>query len=74
MKLKIPPKVEEKTFELCEKTNVTIAEVVIERKGLLDVMSDNRWSNSVVEKFHHRLNFLNAFIVDYFLAHYKVKK
>jgi len=70
MKLAIPKRPEKpKEFELSDKTDLSIDEVVKERSDLMEI-AKAPWTNFVLEKINNRIRFLNDRIVQEFLDNY----
>lgn len=58
-------------YQISEKENLTISEVVKERAELLIERKRKDWTHHVLEKFELRLKFLDDLIVEEFLDHYE---
>lgn len=68
MELKIPkePKKAE-TYELCQREDISIGEVVKERAGLVEIRKNKNWAPHVLEKFELRMRYLDGRIVEEYL-------
>lgn len=68
MKLTIPKEKEKpKTFELCEREDISIEQVVKQRAEILKHMENKGWAPHIVEKLNLRLRWLNDRIVEEYL-------
>lgn len=68
MKLTIPKEPEKaKTFDLCEREDISIKQVVKQRAEILKIMENKNWVPHVVEKLNLRLKYLDGRIVEEYL-------
>jgi len=68
MKLKVPEVVKKaKTYDLCQREDLGISQVVKERKELLEMMKNPNWAPHVVEQFNLRMKYLDSRIVEEYL-------